>query len=114
MERLNDINKQEYNTQEAFNREDAYLRAEKKLKELKGFYWHLFWYLVVNIFLLVSIFRGLDADESFFRYGHFSTAFFWGIGLFFHWFGVIGKHFTFSKNWEERKIREIMDKENNL
>jgi hypothetical protein len=114
MERLNKTNQENYSSQETFNREEAYIRAEKKLKELKGFYWHLFWYAAVNIFLWVSIIRNLDADESFFQYGHFATAFFWGIGVFFHWFGVFGKHFSFSKDWEKRKIQEFLDKENNL
>ena len=113
MERLNETNIEKHYSQEAFEREEAYLRAEKKLKELKGFYWHLFWYVAVNIFLWVSIFNGLDANESFFQYGHFATAFFWGIGLFFHWLGVFGKYLVFSRNWEDRKIREIMDKETN-
>ena len=105
--------REDYSSQESFERENAYLRAEKRLKDLKGFYWHLFWYAIVNIFLWVSIYSGLDVDESFFQYGHFFTAFFWGIGLFFHWFGVFGKNFSFSKDWEKRKIQEFLDKENN-
>ncbi len=91
--------------------EKRYLRAQKKLKEIKGFYWHLFWYLAVNIFLWVSIYMNLDTGESFFQYGHFFTAFFWGIGIFFHWFGVFGRNFIFSKDWEERKIKEYMEKD---
>ena len=35
---------------EYFN-EERYARAQKKIKEIKGFYWHLFWYLAVNIFI---------------------------------------------------------------
>ena len=42
------------NTQTNFNKEEAYLRAKKKLKKLKGFYWHLAAYIVVNIFLIVN------------------------------------------------------------
>ena len=55
--------------------------------------------------------RGLDEGESFFEWGHFSTAFFWGIGLLAHWSGVFGKNLIFSKSWEERKIKEYMDKD---
>jgi len=40
-----------------------------------------------------------------------STAFFWGIGLAFHAYGVFGKHLLFSKDWEERKIKEFMEKD---
>jgi len=111
MKRLKDTTKRDHVSQEAFEREEAYMRAEKKLKDLKGFYWHLFWYVAVNFFLLVNIFRGLDSDESIFQYRYFTTAFFWGIGLFFHWFGVFGKHLIFSKNWEDRKVQEFIDKD---
>ena len=89
--------------------EERFLRAEKHVKKIKGFYWHLFWYVLVNLFLLAMIYRGLDADESIFEYGHFSTPFFWGIGLTFHWFGVFGKNIIFSKDWEERKTKEYID-----
>lgn len=91
--------------------EDRYLRAQKRVKQIKGFYWHLFWYAVVNIFILVSIYRGLGNKENFLQFGHFSTAFFWGIGLAAHWASVFGRNLIFSKNWEERKIKQFMDKD---
>jgi len=91
--------------------EERYIRAQKRVKQIKGFYWHLFWYLVVNIFLLGVIYKNLGTNENFFDYGHFSTPFFWGIGLFFHWLGVFGRNIVFSKDWEERKVKEFMDKD---
>lgn len=94
-----------------FEHEKRYLRAEKRLNEIKGFYWHLFWYLVVNVFILVMIYMNIDAQERFFTLGHFSTSLFWGIGLFFHWLGVYGRYLFFSKEWEERKIKEFMEKD---
>lgn len=94
-----------------FSEEDRYLRAKKRVKQIEGFYWHLFWYLVVNIFILIMIYRGLDDKENFFQFGHFSTAFFWGIGLVAHWASVFGRNIIFSKEWEERKIKEFMDKD---
>ena len=97
----------------------AYKRAEKRLKEVKGFYWHFFWYLAVNIFISVGkITRNLENGESFndafFDFGTFAVWAFWGIGLVSHWFGVFGKNFFFSKDWESRKIKEFMDKENDV
>ena len=89
--------------------EKRYIRAQKKLKDIKGFYWHLFWYLAVNIFLWVMIIVNLENWMNIFQYQHFYTAFFWGIGLFFHWFGVFGKGLAFTRDWEERKIKEYMD-----
>ncbi len=95
----------------AFIEEDRYLRAKKRVKEIQGFYWHLFWYFAVNIFLWVVIYRGLDANESFIEFGTFFTPFFWGIGLVAHWASIFGKNLIFSKNWEEKKIKQYMDKD---
>ena len=102
---------QKFLEQPDFREEDRYLRAKKRVKQIQGFYWHLFWYLAVNIFLLVMIYRGLGDGEDFLEFEHFSTAFFWGIGLFAHWAGVFGKNLVLSRGWEERKIKEFMDKD---
>ncbi|GAB5565062.1 MAG: 2TM domain-containing protein [Winogradskyella sp.] len=92
-----------------FRKEEAYLRAKKKVDALMGFYWHLAVYIVVNGFLILLI--GLNSNEGFSGFGPYATAVFWGIGLFFHFIGVFGPDFLFGKNWEKRKIKEFMDKE---
>jgi 2TM domain len=94
-----------------FNQEEAYIRAKKRLDKLKGFYWHLAWYIIVNTFLIITIARNLDSDETIWQFGTFATAFFWGIGLFFHFMGVFGLSIFFSKDWENRKIEEYMNKD---
>ena len=99
-----------------YSNEERYRRAEKRVKEIKGFYWHLFWYLAVNIFLTFGgSIRGFFYDGSFemrsFNFGMFSVWFFWGIGLVGHWLHVFGMNIFFSRNWEERKIKEYMDKD---
>ena len=98
-----------------FNEEKRYLRAKKRVKDIQGFYWHLFWYLAVNLFLtfgsrLGSLFNGGSIDMDQFHWGTFSVWFFWGIGLAAHWIRVFGGNILFSKEWEKRKIKEIMDK----
>ena len=92
-----------------FRKEEAYLRAKKKVDSLIGFYWHLAVYIVVNIFLILLI--GFNSDQGFSGFGPYSTALFWGIGLFFHFIGVFGPDFFFGKDWEKRKLKEYMDKE---
>jgi hypothetical protein len=92
----------------SYQKEQAYARAKKRVKELKGFYWHAFWYIVVNIFIVYII---VSNGGEFWHFGTFSTPIFWGIGLGFHALGVFGKYLIFSKSWEERKIREYMDKD---
>ena len=99
-----------YKDEEFYEREDAYIRAKKKLDKLVGFYWHLAVYIVINIFLIIVIGTNRD-DGEFWSFGTFATAFFWGIGLAFHFLGVFGPGFLFGRNWEERKIREFMEKD---
>ncbi|RNC86919.1 MAG: hypothetical protein ED556_05710 [Winogradskyella sp.] len=90
-----------------FRKEEAYLRAKKRVEAISGFYWHLASYIIVNIFLILLI--GFNAGFS--GFGPYATAFFWGIGLVFHFIGVFGFNFLLGKNWEQRKIEEYMEKE---
>lgn len=97
--------------QERYMKEEAYLRAQKRVKKVKGFYVHLIVYLLVNIFLIgtIGFFSGYN---NIWVFGNFLTPFFWGIGLVFHAIGVFGPNLVFGKEWEDRKIKEYMDKEN--
>jgi len=97
--------------QDDYKKQEAYMRAKKKLNKLKGFYWHLAAYLVVNIFLIGSIAVNLDEGETIWNFSSFATAIFWGIGLVFHFMGVFGAHIFLGKGWEDRKIQEYMDKD---
>jgi len=95
--------------------QEKYERAEKKVKEIKGFYTHLVVYLLVNIFLILAqmgIFSG-KLNVGMPAWGYFTTPFFWGIGLFFHGLHVFKDNVGFLKNWEQRKIKEYMEKEEN-
>ena len=91
--------------------EQKYIRAKKKVKAIRGFYVHLTVYLVVNAFLILSrVFTG-GGFSDFWQWQTYNTAVFWGIGIVFHAFNVFGMNFLLGKNWEERKIKEIMDKD---
>lgn len=100
----------ELDQEKRFLQEEAYLRAKEKVKKIVGFYWHLASYVIVNTFIIVII---VSNGNRLFSFGTFATALFWGIGLLFHFLSVFGPDFLFGKNWEERKIREYMDKEQN-
>jgi hypothetical protein len=41
----------------------------------------------------------------------FSTAIFWGIGLMAHALSVFLPSMIIGKDWEERKIKQLMEKE---
>ena len=87
--------------------EQEYIKAKKKVKEIKDFYTHL----VVMIFALpIVITVNLMFVPNFY--------FFWlaGFGMLFsvvvHWLQVFGfSKLGLGKDWEENKIKQIM-KEN--
>jgi len=111
MEKYNMEPYNDNNSQRNYEREEAYLRAKKRVEKITGFYWHLLWYVIVNVFIIYMIIRNMEPDESFWSLKVFSTALFWGIGLLFHFLGVFGSNFLFSKNWEQRQIKKYMDED---
>ena len=89
-----------------------YAMAFKKMKRIKGFYVHLAVYLIFNlIIILTGNTEFNDSDTG--NLGRFSLAFYWGIGLAAHGASVFGRDLFFGRDWEERKIRQFMDKEKN-
>ncbi len=86
-------------------------KAKKRVQAISGFYKHLAAYVFVNLFLLILNATTLGEGEKFFEFSTFSTAVFWGIGLIFHAMGVFGRNIFLGNDWEEKKIKEIMDKE---
>lgn len=86
-----------------------YRAAKKKVKDIKGFYVHLLVYLFINVGIIaVTTYNDLEELGKIWTY---STAFFWGIGLLAHWVSVFGPNLLFGKDWEEKKILELMEKE---
>ena len=100
-----------------YTKEQQYLKAKKRVKDIKGFYSHLAVYIVINVFLSGIIIYGLTNEEDYSfgdaitHFGVYSTWLFWGIGLFFHWLGVFGFGSFFGKSWEEKKIKQLMDED---
>jgi len=90
-----------------------YNQALKRVKEIKGFYTHLVVYLVINAMIVIVNIQDLDPGESYFQFSNFTTAFFWGIGLVAHALSVFVPSMIMGKNWEERKIKQLMEKEKN-
>ncbi len=83
------------------NENTAYYRAKKRVEDLKGFYGNLISYCVIVPML---IFINLRFSPQF-QWFWFSACG-WGFGLLMHAFKVFG----YGKDWEERKIKEIMKK----
>lgn len=94
-----------------YENDPGYKAARKRVKDIKSFYVHLVVYLAVNIFLIlvnsgITSFGNWNLEMS-----NFYTALFWGIGLAAHWASVFGPGLFLGKNWEERKIKELMEKD---
>ena len=91
--------------------EIKYQEALKRVKKIKGFYTHAIVYVFVNIMIVFLNVKNLDLGESYFQFKNFMTAFFWGIGLVAHGLSVFVPNWIMGQNWEERKIKEFMEKE---
>ena len=88
-----------------------YEEAVKKVKKLKGFYTHAIVYVVINIMVFIVNTQNLAPGESYFQFKNFLTAFFWGIGLLAHAMGTFIPYFILGKDWEEPKIKQLMEQE---
>lgn len=98
--------------QEGNGSDEQYNLAYKRVKRIKGFYIHLLVYVLVNAFNIISNFKtDFFGTEAFWRWETWSTALFWGIGLLAHGLSVFGRDLFFGADWEEKKIREFMDKD---
>lgn len=90
-----------------YNEEERYYQARKQVNEIKGFYGNLIAYLVFNIFFLI-----LNLMTSPQELWFFWPLIGWGVGVLFHGMKVFNYSPFLGKKWEERKIKELMDKEN--
>lgn len=85
------------------DKDKAYERAQKRVKEIKSFYGNLISYCII-IPALIIINLITSPDNIWFIFPMLG----WGIGVAAHGMNV----FAIGKNWEERKIREILEKRN--
>ncbi len=89
------------------NEQEKYFYAKKRVDEIKGFYGNLISYLIFNGFFLI-----LNLITSPNELWFFWPLIGWGIGVVFHGMKVFNYYPFLGKNWEERKINELIEKEN--
>ncbi|WP_179345667.1 histidine kinase [Winogradskyella ursingii] len=86
---------------------DQYVKARKRVEELKGFYYSLISYCFVIPFLIFI----------WYQYSRFTIQWFWfpiigwGLSLVFQGYRVFVDDRAFGAKWEQRKIEEYMRKE---
>jgi 2TM domain len=86
--------------------QQRYERARARVQSLKDFYTHATVYVLVNIGLFVI--NLLTGGGWWF----FFPLIGWGIGLGIHAFSVFGSGIgPWGQEWEERKTRELMDRD---
>ncbi|WP_420553159.1 2TM domain-containing protein [Tenacibaculum aiptasiae] len=94
---------------------DKYIKARKRVEDIKKFYKHLTFYILINlVFIGYRIFKDIDYGstfvEAFTDISNYKIFFWWGVILILHGVSVFGKDVLFNKEWEERKVKEYMDK----
>ncbi|RMA64711.1 2TM domain-containing protein [Ulvibacter antarcticus] len=94
---------------ETSNKGNKYYKAKKRVGEIKKFYTGLMMYVIFIAFL-----AGINYYTNELRYPWFLwAAFGWGIGLFFQGVKAFRWNPFYGKDWEDRKIKEFMNKDNN-
>ncbi len=74
--------------------DENYKRAKKRVEELKEFYTHLTFFVIINVFLATINFL---TSPGFWWF--LFVTFFWGIGLIAHSISVFSRRGIFSKEW---------------
>ena len=92
-------------TEKTNDEDQAYERAQKRVKELKSFYGNLISYCIIIPFLIIL--NLITSPRNIWFYWPMLG---WGIGLVAHGMSV----FAIGKGWEEKKIREILEKQNHF
>ncbi|TRZ42831.1 histidine kinase [Robertkochia solimangrovi] len=93
--------------QQDYIAEKRYQRAKERVQAMKGFYSNLIAYLIV-----IPCLGWLNYKTTDFPWIIFPAAG-WGFGVIMHYMEAFDYNPLWGKNWEARKIRELMDKENN-
>lgn len=86
---------------------ERYYQAQKRVKKIRKFYEHLTVYVLVNPIVIVVNYM---TSPGYLWY--IWSLMGWGIAIILHGLQVFSYPPFFNKKWEERKIREILEKEN--
>ncbi len=92
-------------TQKEFIEDKRYQKAKERVEAIKGFYGNLIAYCIVIPFLIWLNNRTTDFPWVVF------PALGWGFGLITHGMEAYGYNPLWGKSWEERKIKEFMEKD---
>ncbi|MFB3387897.1 2TM domain-containing protein [Flavobacterium sp. LAR06] len=90
-----------------YDEAERYYQAQKRVKEIREFYEHLTVFLICNPVVMVV---NLMTSPGYLWF--LWCVFGWGFAILMHGLKVFRVSPVFNKEWEDRKIREILEKEN--
>jgi magnesium-transporting ATPase (P-type) len=85
--------------------------AYKRIEQLKSFYVHIAAYCVVNISLLIYWYFESFMPETFWRTTFLVATVISGFILAAHAIFLFGPQYLLPKGWEEKKLKKLMEKE---
>ncbi|MGV3459649.1 MAG: 2TM domain-containing protein [Flavobacterium sp.] len=91
----------------SYQTENSYYKAQKRVEEIKGFYGNLFSFILINMGLMIL---NLVTYPQYLWFLYPFAG--WGIGVIIHAMYTFSWMPFFGADWEERKIKEIIEKEN--
>jgi Na+/melibiose symporter-like transporter len=86
--------------------QELYQRARARVKAIRGFYAHVAVYVIFNLFLLL-----LNLISEPWNLWFYWLLLYWGVVVAIHGVLVFAFGSVFGKEWEEHKIRQIMESE---
>jgi 2TM domain len=82
------------------DQDEQYEEAKRRVEARKGFYVHLFFFVLINIILLAAV--GWD---------FLWATVFWGLGVALHGASVFFSASDWVKSWEHRAIQKELDRQ---
>ncbi|RZK61717.1 MAG: 2TM domain-containing protein [Pedobacter sp.] len=88
-------------------------KAEKRARQIKSFYTHLLAYVSINTALVIYYFADDYLAAQFWQTTFSITLGFGSLGVVSHAIAVYGQTIFFPKGWEQRKIKQLIEKNSN-
>lgn len=88
----------------------SYISAKEKVRQIQIFYMHLVGYIIVVLLLSYNIYIAEGEYRTFFVWLDIFFLVAWTIFIFIHGWRVFKGRRIFNKSWEERKMKEFMEK----
>lgn len=91
--------------------DEKYIKAKKKVRSIKVFYIHLAGYFILVALLLYNIYILEGEYKDFFLWFNLTFLVSWTIFIVIHGWCVFRGRIFFKKSWEDKKIKEFLEKE---